>query len=66
MAPELPQAMKVEKTSWGPMETNIDPHLQEDESTTGPTEELIEIQVDPNEPSRVVKSKKDWRGELAQ
>ena len=43
MAPELSQAMKVEKTSRRPMETNIDPHLQEDESTAGPVEELTEI-----------------------
>ena len=35
--------MEVEKTSRGPMETNIDPRLQEDESTTGPVEELTEI-----------------------
>ena len=40
------------------METNINPHLQEDESTMRPVEELTEIQMDPNEPSRVVKIKK--------
>ena len=34
---------------------NIDPYLQEDESTIGPTKELVEVQVDPNEPSRVAK-----------
>ena len=66
MAPELPQAMEVEKTSRGSMETNIDPRLQEDESTAGLMEELIEIQVDPNEPSRVVKIGKGLKGELAQ
>ena len=43
--------MEVEKTSIGPMETNIDPLLQEEESTIGPIEELIEVQVDPSEPS---------------
>ena len=48
------------------METNIDPHLQEDESTTGPIKELIEIWVDPNEPSRVVKIDKGQKKELAQ
>ena len=37
------------------METNIDPRLQEEESTAGPIEELIEVKVNPNEPSRVVK-----------
>ena len=55
MAPELPQEMEVEKTSQWPMETNIDSRLEEDESTAWPMEELTEIQVDPNEPSRIVK-----------
>ena len=66
MTPELPQAIEVEKTSRGPMETNIDPRLQEDESTVGPVEELTEIQVDPNEPSRVVKISKGLKKKLAQ
>ena len=55
MAPELPHVIGVEKTSQGPMETNINPYLQEDKSTVRLVEELIKIQVDPNEPSRVVK-----------
>ena len=58
--------MEVEKTSRGPMEKNIDPRLQEDESITGPVEELIEIQVGHNEPSHVVKIGKGLKGELAQ
>ena len=58
--------MEIENTSWGPMETNIDPRLQEDKSTTGPMEELIEVQVDPNELSRVVKIGKGLKKELAQ
>ena len=66
MAPELPQAIEVEKTSRGLMETNIEPRLQEDESTTEPMEELTKIQVDPNEPSRVVKIDKGLKKELAQ
>ena len=41
--PELPQAMEVKKISRGLMETNIDPHLQEDESTAEPVKELTEI-----------------------
>ena len=41
--PELPQAMEVERRSRGQMETNINPHLQEDESTTGPIKVLTEI-----------------------
>ena len=66
MEPELPQAMKVEKKSRGLMETNIDPRLQEDETTMGPVEELTEIHVSPNEPSRVVKISKGLKEELAQ
>ena len=41
IAPELTQAMEVGKTHRGPMEINIDPCLQEDESTARPMEELI-------------------------
>ena len=48
---KLPQVLEVEKTSKGPMETNIDPHLQEEEATTGPIEKLIEVQLDPSKPS---------------
>ena len=40
---ELPQTMEVEKTSRGPMETNIDPRLQEDESIAKPVEELVDV-----------------------
>ena len=40
--------MEVEKMSKVPMETNIDPRLQEDESTAGPIKELVDIQMDPN------------------
>ena len=58
--------LEVEKISKGPMETNIDLHMQEEESTAGPIEELIEVQVDPDEPSRVVKIGKGLRSKLAQ
>ena len=37
------------------METNIDPCLQEEESTIELVEELVEVQVDPKRLSRVVK-----------
>ena len=57
--------MKVEKISQWLMETNIDPCLQKDESTAGPIEELTEIQVDLNEPNRVVKIEKELKKELA-
>ena len=40
---ELPQTREVEKTSKGPMETNSDPCLQEDESTAGPVKELVDV-----------------------
>ena len=58
--------MELEKTSKGQMETNIDPCLQEDESTAGPIEELVDVQVDPNEPSRVIKIVKGLNKELGQ
>ena len=41
--PKLPQAMEVEMVSRGPMDTNINPSLEEDESTAGPIEELTKI-----------------------
>ena len=47
------------------METNINPRLQEYESTTGPVEEL-DVHVDPNKPSRVIKISKGLNKELAQ
>ena len=62
---ELPHAIEVEKISRGLIETNINPRLQEDESTTGPMEELTEIQVDPKKPSRLVKIGKGLKKELA-
>ena len=48
---KTPQMLEVERKSRGPMETNIDPCLQEEESTARPIEKLVEIQVDPNDPS---------------
>ena len=48
------------------METNIDPRLQEDESTMVPVEQLTKIKVDHNEPSYVVKIGKGLKKELAQ
>ena len=52
--------------SKGPIETNTDPHLQEDESTAGPVEELFDVHVDPNKPSHVIKIGKGLNKELAQ
>ena len=48
------------------METNIHPHLHEDESTTGPVEELVDVQVDPNEPSGVIKLNKELAQQLTE
>lgn len=46
------QMMAIEAMpSTGPMENNIDPHLQEDELIVGPIEELGEVLVDANEPT---------------
>ena len=58
--------MQVGQPNVGPMETNIDPHLQEEDSTTRPIEELFEIQVDPKEPSRVAKIGKCLGTELTE
>ena len=52
--------------SKGPIETNIDPRLQEDKSIAGLVEELVDVQVDPNEPSYVIKVGKELNKELAQ
>ena len=62
---ELSQATEVEKIRRRPMETNINPSLQEDESIVGPMEELIENQVDPNEPNCIVKIGNGLQKELA-
>ena len=48
------------------METNIHPHLHEDESTAEPVEELVDVQVDPNEPTCVIKIGEGLNKELAQ
>ena len=58
--------MNVEKVSKGPMETNIDPRLPEEESTTGPIKELVDIQMDSIESSWVVEVGKGLNGDLAQ
>ena len=50
----------------GPMETNIDPCPQEDELAIGPIEELVEMQVDLNKLSRVVKIAKSLKSELVE
>ena len=56
--------MDIGRPSVGPMETNIDPCWQEEDSTTWPIKELLEIQVDPKEPSRVLKIGKCLGSEL--
>ena len=63
---KLPLKMEVEKTSKGLMETNIDPCLQEEESTAGPIEKLIVVQMDPSECSCAIKIDKGLKSELAQ
>ena len=63
---KLHHMIEIRIPSVGPMETNIDPRLQEDEPTTKPIEELIKVQVDPSEPSRVVKISNYLKSELAE
>ena len=58
--------LELERKSKGPMETNIDHHFQKEESTTGPIKEIVEIQVNPNKPSRVIKIGKCLSSELVQ
>ena len=58
--------MEVKKVCNGPMETNIDPHLQEEKSTDGSIEELVEIQMNPKEQSQVVKVGKCLSRDLTQ
>ena len=58
--------LEMERKSRDPMETNIDPCLKEGESTAGTIKDLVEIQVDPNEPSLVVKIGKCLSSELEQ
>ena len=58
----LPQVLEEEKTNNGPMEKNIDPCLQEEESTAG----LIDIQVDPSEPSQLIRIGKELKSKLTQ
>ena len=40
---KLPQMMEVERPSVSPMKMTIDPRLQEEDSTTWPIEELVEV-----------------------
>ena len=58
--------MKVGRPSIGPMETNVDPYLQEEKSTMGPVGELVEVQIDPKDPSKIVKICKCPSSELAE
>ena len=53
---ELPQIIEVEKMSKSLMEINIDLCLQE----------LVDVQVDPNKPSRIIQIGKRLNKELAQ
>ena len=66
MKKKLPQMMEVGRPSMGPMQTSIDSHLQEKELIVGPIEELVEVQVDLKEPSRVVKIGKCLSNKLAE
>ena len=58
--------MEVEKTSKWLMEIDIDPRLQEHESTVGLVEEIVNVQVDLNEPSRIIKIGKGLNKEPTQ
>ena len=51
----LLQIIEVGASSTGPMETNIDPCLQDDESIAGLVKELVEVLLDLSEPSHVLR-----------
>ena len=42
-------------SSEGPLDDTIDPRALDDEGTTGPIEDLVDLPVDHQEPSRVLK-----------
>ena len=50
--------------SEGPLDDTIDPRLPDKEATTGPIEDLFELLVDDNEPSKVLKLGQDLSDEL--
>ena len=56
--------MEAENMSKGLMQTNNNPRLQEDESSARPVKELVNVQVDPNESSHVIKIEEGQNKEL--
>ena len=50
--------------SEGPLDDTIDPRSSDEEATTGPIEDLVDLPVDDKEPSKVLKLKKNLFDEL--
>ena len=50
--------------SKGPLDDTIDPRSPDEESTTGPIEDLVDLPVDDKEPSKVLKNRKNLLKEI--
>ena len=50
--------------SEGPLDDTIDPRSPDEECTTGPIEDLVDLPVDDKEPSKVLKIGKNLSGEV--
>ena len=50
--------------SEGPLDNTIDPRLSDEEATTGPIKDLVDLPVDDKEPMKVLKLEKNLSNEL--
>ena len=50
--------------SEGPLDDAMDPRSSDEEATTGPIENLVDLPVDNKEPSKVLKLRKNLSNEL--
>ena len=51
-------------SKWGPLDETIDPRSPDEEATTGPIEDLVDLPVDDKDPSKVLKLGKNLSDEL--
>ena len=50
--------------SEGPLDDTIDPRSSDDEATTGPVEDLVDLPIDDKEPTKVLKLRKNLSNNL--
>ena len=50
--------------SEGPLNDSIDPRWSDEEATTGPVEDLVDLLVDDKKPMKVLKLRKNLSNEL--